>query len=194
MGFKARRRADRLPSFQLGGDGELRPLQLADCRELFAAVDANRARLRRWMPWLDTTADESALRTFLADTARGHAQGTALRLAITVAGKIAGVAGLEAINRQHRGAHIGYWVAAEHEGRGLVTASAEHLCRYGFETLGLHIIEIRAALANRRSRAVPERLGFRFEGQLRQREWLYDHYVDHAVYSMLGSEWRASGA
>ena len=44
-------------------------------------------------------------------------------------------------------------------------------------------------LKNIKSRAIPERLGFKYEATLRQCEWLYDHYVDHAVYSMLASEY-----
>ena len=36
----------------------------------------------------------------------------------------------------------------------------------------------------------PERLGFTYEGTLRDKEWLYDHFVDSAVYSMLDDEWR----
>ena len=36
---------------------ELRPLRLRDARALFEQVDANRARLRRWLPWPDATQD-----------------------------------------------------------------------------------------------------------------------------------------
>jgi ribosomal-protein-serine acetyltransferase len=31
-------------------------------------------------------------------------------------------------------------------------------------------------------------LEFKFEGVIREREYLYDRYVDHAIYSMLASE------
>jgi ribosomal-protein-serine acetyltransferase len=50
-------------------------------------------------------------------------------------------------------------------------------------------VEVRAAPGNRRSRAIPERLGFRQEGILRDAEWLYDHYVDLVVYAMLADDW-----
>jgi ribosomal-protein-serine acetyltransferase len=62
----------------------------------------------------------------------------------------------------------------------------------GFHELGLNRIEIRCATGNKRSRSVAERLGFKPEGILRQSEWLYDHYVDHAVYAMLHEEFMAA--
>jgi ribosomal-protein-serine acetyltransferase len=52
-------------------------------------------------------------------------------------------------------------------------------------------VEIGCAPGNRKSCAIPERLGFTREGVLRQREWLYDHFVDHVVYGILAEEWRA---
>jgi hypothetical protein len=47
-----------------------------------------------------------------------------------------------------------------------------------------------AAIENSRSRAIPERLGLKKEGIIRDAEWLYDHYVDHMLYTLLKSEWQ----
>jgi len=44
---------------------------------------------------------------------------------------------------------------------------------------------------NKKSRAIPKRLGFKEEGIIRQTEWLYDRFVDHVVYGMLIDEWQS---
>jgi len=40
-----------------------------------------------------------------------------------------------------------------------------------------------------KSRAIPERLGFKHERTIKQAQWLYDHFVDYAVYEMSAGEW-----
>jgi hypothetical protein len=47
----------------------------------------------------------------------------------------------------------------------------------------------RVATANYPSQAVCDRLGLKKEGVLRQAEWLYDHYVDLTMNSVLRNEW-----
>ena len=56
---------------------------------------------------------------------------------------------------------------------------------HAFGELGLHRVEIKAAEGNRRSRAIPERLGFEQEGILREAECVDDRYMDLVVYGLL---------
>jgi ribosomal-protein-serine acetyltransferase len=73
-----------------------------------------------------------------------------------------------------------------------MTKVVQKLLEYGFVEASLNKIEIRCADKNYKSRAIPERLGFSYEATLRQCEWLYDQHVDHAIYSMLASEYQVS--
>jgi len=66
------------------------------------------------------------------------------------------------------------------------------LINYSFTELGLNRLVIMAAVENAKSRAIPERLGFTPEGVCRQYEWLYDHFVDSSMYSLVASEWRGT--
>ncbi len=88
----------------------------------------------------------------------------------------------------NRSAALSYWLDEAHQGKGIMTASCRAFISYAFTTWKLNRIAIQCATRNTRSRAIPERLGFTLEGMLREAEWLYDHYVDHAVYGLLRSD------
>jgi ribosomal-protein-serine acetyltransferase len=52
-------------------------------------------------------------------------------------------------------------------------------------------VQINCNVENAKSRAIPERLGFKLEGIHRQVEFLHDRFGDWAVYAMLREEWEA---
>jgi ribosomal-protein-serine acetyltransferase len=162
---------------------------MSDAPALFACVERNRPILRKWMPWLDLTQSVAQIRPFVQSSIDGYATGACYRLGIWVRDRIAGVVSLEEISMMHRRAKIGYWLSQEHQGQGLMTDAVRTLIHYAFEDRGLKTLGLRAAVKNRRSRAVALRVGMQHEGTLRQQEWLYDHYVDHACYSLLSHEW-----
>jgi ribosomal-protein-serine acetyltransferase len=117
------------------------------------------------------------------------AAGLGGQYAICVEEQLAGVIGQHHIDWPNRAGMLGYWLGAAYEGRGLMTHACRALVTHMLREQGLHRVEVRAAPGNRRSRAIPERLGFRQEGILRDAEWLYDHYVDLVVYAMLADDW-----
>ncbi|MDQ0343269.1 RimJ/RimL family protein N-acetyltransferase [Lederbergia wuyishanensis] len=104
-------------------------------------------------------------------------------------GNIVGVASFNSINWANKTAYIGYWLVEEYQGNGIMTKVARALTDYAFTELKLNKVEIRAAVENKKSRSIPERLGFVNEGCIRNAEWLYDHYVDHVIYGILADEW-----
>ena len=159
-----------------------------DAAAIFALVDANRAHLRRWLPWVDGASDVGTIHEFLRGVLARIADGTSLELLIEHDGQLAGISGFRTIDAANRSAEIGYWLREDFGGRGIMTAACRALVRHGFETLGLNRISLAAAVENARSRRVAERLGFRLEGISREPEWLYDHFVDHAVYALLRGE------
>ena len=56
---------------------------------------------------------------------------------------------------------VGYWLRADAEGRGIMTAAVRRVTRIAFEVDGAERVVIRCHPDNVRSAAVPERLGFR---------------------------------
>jgi ribosomal-protein-serine acetyltransferase len=169
----------------------LKTLALSDARELFALTDSNREYLRRWLPWLDAVTEEADTRAYLKTVIAQREAGLGPVFGILHRGALAGVVGFHPIDRYHGVGEIGYWLGESYQHRGIMTACCRFLVSYGFDTLALHRIQIPAATGNRPSRAIPERLGFKLEGVLRERENLGGTYVDHAMYSMLESEYLA---
>jgi ribosomal-protein-serine acetyltransferase len=177
--------------FSIDSATTLRVLGEGDAEELFRLTDRNREYLREWLPWLDVVRREADTRAFLKAVVTQRRTGRGPTFGILRGGALAGVVGYLPIDRVNRAGEIGYWLAEAHQGRGVMTECCRFVVRYGFDTLDLNRIQIAAATDNWRSRKIPERLGFSFEGILRAREHLNGVFVDHAVYSLLHSEFDA---
>lgn len=190
--MKQARRAALTPMFVIDSATALRVLREDDAAELFALTDANRAYLRRWLPWVDLVTSEDDSRSFLANVTAQREDGRGPTFGIEHDGALAGIVGYLPIDRVNRCGEIGYWLAERAQGRGVMTQCCSFVVRYGFLTLDLNRIQIAAGTGNVVSRAIPERLGFTFEGILRGRENLYGTFVDHALYSLLRSEFDAA--
>lgn len=81
-----------------------------------------------------------------------------------------GLVGMVGLHINGKAAEIGFWVAASARGRGYATEAASTVLDYSFSAggLGLRRIEWRARVGNLVSARIAQRLGFRYEGQLRQ--------------------------
>jgi len=165
------------------------PFALTHAEELFTLIDVNRVYLHQWMGWLDKTTAVADVETFIKDCIEQHEKGCGLAFVITERDNICGTLNFHRVDKIHNTGEVGYWLSKSHSGKGIMTLAVKELVRIGFEELNLNTIEIHCAEGNTKSRAIPERLGFTYEATLRQREWLYSKYVDHAIYSMLASEY-----
>jgi ribosomal-protein-serine acetyltransferase len=177
-------------SLSVDADTRLELLEEHDAAELFAVVDRNRAYLRRWLPWLDQNTSPEHTRMFIRANLQQFAARNGFACGIRHQGALVGVIGLHAIDWTNRKTSLGYWLDESSQGKGLISRACAKVLDHVFAELGLHLVEIGCAVGNDKSCAIPERLGFKREGVQRQREWLYDHYVDHFVFTMLASEWR----
>jgi ribosomal-protein-serine acetyltransferase len=157
---------------------------------LFALIEDNRAHLRKWLPWVDATRSVNDSLAWVQATLDQFAKGMSLNVGLFSNNTLAGVCSYHTIDWANRRTSVGYWLAASHQRKGLMTRAVRALTTHAFASLQLNRLEIRAAVDNKRSRSIPERLGYKYEGQCRQAEWLYDHFVDHAVYGLVASEWR----
>jgi ribosomal-protein-serine acetyltransferase len=167
-------------------------LQLLEERhapEVFAVVDRERAYLREWLPWVDSSTEVAHTLTFIKTALRQFADTDGFSAGIWSGDEFIGVIGTHNIDWPYRRVEIGYWIAAKFQGRGIVTDACRALMGHAFEAWKLNRVEIHCATANEKSCAVPKRLGFHWEGVLREAQSINGKYVDMAVYSMLAREW-----
>jgi RimJ/RimL family protein N-acetyltransferase len=85
-------------------------------------------------------------------------------------------------------AAVGYWLAAQARGRGVVTHAVRLIAAWAFDELGIARLELTCAPDNHASQRVAERCGFTREGVLRSHTNFKGGRRDTVVFSLLPSE------
>jgi ribosomal-protein-serine acetyltransferase len=165
-------------------------LEERHAEDIFAVVDRERAYLREWLPWVDSTTDASDSGEFIKSTLRQFAANEGLSAGIWQGDALIGVIGTHKIDWLYRRVEIGYWLSGLFQGRGIVTDACRAIIDHAFKEWKLNRVEIHCATGNAKSCAIPERLGFQFEGVLREAQLLNGKYRDLNAYSMLAREWK----
>ena len=134
--------------------------------------------------------DERAAAEWASESRRQRDAGEGLHLVIAEAenDEFLGSVGVHNINRAEGRCDIGYYLAREARGRGVMTSAVQMLSRWVFENLPVERIEITVEPANAASRAVAERAGYTFEGILRSHTVIKGRRRDMAMHSLLRGE------
>jgi len=172
-----------------GPDLVLKTWENDSASALFSLTDRNREYLEKWLPWLPFVKIKADSQSFIQTAQESWEKKASLELGIWRREVLLGCIGLHELNRLHNRTSIGYWLGAEFQGKGVMTTATSALIKYCFEDLEFNRVEIRAAVENSASRAIPERLGFQQEGVLRQAELVNGTYLDVAIYSQIKKDW-----
>ena len=173
------------------GDGfYLGPVGSADKAaylEHFADPMIGRMMLALPVPYTEADADQWIARRL--KTAREREIQFAIRRAD---GFLIGGIGLveERSTAVYRG-EIGYWLAREYRGRGLMPRAIRAFADYAFRELQLHKLTATTYPFNPSSSRALEKAGFTFEGRLREhvRSREGAEYFDALVYGLVASDW-----
>lgn len=161
----------------------LQRVSYSDAKVLFSLIDQNRDRLRKWLPFVDSTLSWEQTEAFIGSLFVPHSR--EMVFTIRYMDEMAGLIGYKDIDRNNKKLEIGYWLAPAFEGKGIISKSIETMIDAAFEKMEMNRVQIRCGVGNTRSSNVPKRLNFRFEGIERNGEWLNGRFVDLEIYSLL---------
>jgi ribosomal-protein-alanine N-acetyltransferase len=173
----------------------LRPPRTTDVPEIRRALRQNDSHLRPWS--VAPTAGEDA--ASLTSVSRGvlrqrreWKQGQAYVLVVTPIANDRRIIGRVTFGGVLRGAfqnaYLGYWIDADHQGRGLMTEAVAAATTFAFTALGLHRVQAAVMPRNTPSQHVLEKVGYRREGLAVRYLCIAGAWEDHLIYAMTVEE------
>ncbi len=178
----------RMNPLSIAPGAELRVWEEGDAAELTAVIAANREHLAEWLPWAASHGFEDSVE-YLRRKDLQVAMNDGFEAAVVLDGRIVGGTGFHRVDWVNRATSIGYWLAADAQGRGLMSAAVSALLDHAFGPMELHRVVIEVVVGNERSAAIPERLGFTREALMREAKLVRGAHRDTTLYAMLAPDW-----
>ena len=178
----------------------LRPLESEDFHDWRDVRRRNADRLASWEPRRgfgqpDPVEDQQAFAMRCATRRRERQLGTGWGFGVFVIDDVAPPAFAGELNLANvvrgafRSAHVGYWMDEDRAGNGYIPEALVALCRFAFEEVDLHRVQVSIVPRNTRSRRVVEKLEFRCEGLAERYLEIAGVWEDHLRYAMTAEEW-----
>jgi RimJ/RimL family protein N-acetyltransferase len=177
--------------YPLGDGVRLGPLEPWHAEPFAVSVGVMREHLAPWVPFAHTVIDVESARQFLQRFADQHAADTRHVYAIWRDGAIVGGVMFPYFDLASGNCEVGVWLAAELQGRGIITRAVSHVIDWAVDERGMSRVAWHVNPRNERSRAVPRRLGMTREGVRRSAFVLAGERQDEEIWSVLAHEWRA---
>lgn len=161
----------------------LRKWQLSDAEDLAAALNNEKIlnNLRDGLPFPYTEQDA---RGYIA-TMLSSDENSTFAYAITIDDRAVGSIGAFRQGNIHRQtAELGYYLAEEYWGRGIMTEAIRQLCKIVFDTTDILRIYAEPFAYNTGSRRALEKAGFCYEGTMKNNAVKNGRVLDMALYSL----------
>ncbi|MGQ0615562.1 MAG: GNAT family N-acetyltransferase [Acidimicrobiia bacterium] len=177
----------------------LRPLVVSD----FLAWQEVRRRNGDWLTRWETkrvpgqpdpVEDRDAFAVRCSARQRERQLGTAYGFGIFVGGVFAGEINLTSIQRgPFQSCYVGYWIDEAFAGKGYMPEALVVLCRFAFDELHLHRVQVAVIPRNKASCRVVDKLGIREEGIAERYLEINGIWEDHVRYGVTVEEWAERG-
>ena len=169
------------------GDIIIRPCQPDDAPVICEGVQESMQEMLKWAPWCHPAYSLSDCKFWLDSRDQMWSEGIEYDFVILDAkdSTFLGGCAIDQINQKHNFANLGYWVRTRQEGKGIATATVKLISQFGFETLGFTRLEIVAAVQNKASQRVAEKVWATREGIHRNRHVVRDKIYDSVMFSLI---------
>lgn len=165
----------------------LRNWEPSDARALAASLSNRKIQdnLRDGLPYPYTERDGTEFISAMLSADKNDT----FSFAITADDKVIGSIGIFRQGNIHRlTAELGYYIAEEYWGNGIMTEAVQQICRHVFSNSDIVRIYAEPFAYNSASCRVLEKAGFQCEGTLRKNAVKNGKVVDMKMYSRLKSE------
>ena len=176
-------------SIKLDNDTSLKELELSSAKELFDLICSNRNYLRKWLTWVDEIKQLEDTINYIQNVLNRNMFYGRYVLEIRHCDNLAGLIDFHNGDKINMIIELGYWFGEKFQGKGIMTKSCISCINYAFLNLDFNRVVIKCAVGNERSKGIPERLHFTFEGIEREGQNLNGEYADLMVFSMLKRDW-----
>jgi|WetSurMetagenome_2_1015567.scaffolds.fasta_scaffold188561_3 ribosomal-protein-serine acetyltransferase len=156
---------------------------------IYTAIENNRIFLKKWLPFVDQTRSLIDTEAFIKSVLDIPFDERDNVYSIWYKGEFAGLIAYKDTDRMNSKTELGYWLIEKMQGNGVITKSVLKLMEFAFQNLSINRIQIKVAIGNFKSSAIPKRLNFQFEGIERNGEKHFNDFLDLEVYSYLKCEW-----
>ena len=85
---------------------------------------------------------------------------------------------------EHKKAEIGFWIFPEYWNKGIVTEVLKTVIKHCQQEIGIHRLEASVEDGNLSSRVL-EKLGFAFEGRMKECEIKNGRFIDILIYALI---------
>lgn len=174
---------------RIDDDLELRLPEESNAEVFFEHIQKNKNYLMEWFRMIDWGDSVEGTRDRIKQFRRAYCENGDVVAFTYMKYELCGVIWTAHTDKSNKSTDIGYWVGKEHQGKGIVTRSCKALLRFLFQKSEINRVQLRCVPKNERSKQMADRLGFTFEGTLRDAVWFRDHFEDFHCYSLLASEW-----
>ena len=166
---------------------KIRKWKLTDAKDIAVALSNKKIQdnLRDGLPYPYSEQDGI---DFISSMLSANEDET-FAFAITLDDKVIGSIGVFRQQNIHRQtAEMGYYIAEEHWGKGIMTDAVKQICEYVFKHSDILRIYAEPFAYNIASCRVLEKTGFQYEGTLRNNAVKNGKVIDMKMYSLLREE------